>query len=320
MNIQTPSSRILHPAPTGVRRGAAVDVRRLTLNVECSRKKRGSVLIIVLWVAVGLVSIALYFANSMTYELRAADNRVNGLAADQAIEGAARYVGTMLQTYGTNGMVPNNTQFACAGVPVGGAHFWLIGRDPSGSTSTDPYFGLVDEGSKLNLNYATTNALSYLPNMTVDFAQYIVDWSSTNESDDSMNYSSSGYYPKGAPFETPDELRLVYGATMDLLYGDDLNLNGVLDGNEKSASGTGQMNCGLLGYTTVWTREPNFRPDGAALTNLNTATGEQLYNLLQRRQHLLGLGSDGSDQRRAEHHKPPASRGQLLHRHEFGQL
>ena len=48
--------------------------------------------------AIGLVSIALYFANSMTYELRASDNRASGLAADQAIEGAARYVGYVLAT------------------------------------------------------------------------------------------------------------------------------------------------------------------------------------------------------------------------------
>jgi hypothetical protein len=41
-----------------------------------ARRENASVLIIVLWVCVGLVSIALYFANSMTYELRASDNRV----------------------------------------------------------------------------------------------------------------------------------------------------------------------------------------------------------------------------------------------------
>src|SRR5437879_413333 len=51
-----------------------------------------SVLIIVLWIALGLVSITLYFANSMSSELRASDNRVSGLVAEQAIEGAARYL------------------------------------------------------------------------------------------------------------------------------------------------------------------------------------------------------------------------------------
>src|SRR5208283_1487817 len=99
------------------------------------RRESASVLIIVLWVAIGLVAIALYFANSMTYELRASDNRVSGLAADQAIEGAARYVSFALSNFATNGAVPANTQFACADVPVGDAHFWLIGRDPDGDSS-----------------------------------------------------------------------------------------------------------------------------------------------------------------------------------------
>ena len=52
------------------------------LNVGCSpHHQTGSVLIIVLWVCIGLVSIALYFANAMTYELRASDNRVSGVQA-----------------------------------------------------------------------------------------------------------------------------------------------------------------------------------------------------------------------------------------------
>ena len=55
-----------------------------------------------------------------------------------------------------------------------------------------------------------------------------------------------------------DELRLVYGSNMEMLYGDDLNFNGVLDGNEKSVAGAGQINYGLLEYMTAWTREPNF--------------------------------------------------------------
>src|ERR1017187_4899175 len=160
------------------------DVQRSMFNVRRFPSQHGSVLIIVLWVCLGLVSIALYFANSMTYELRASDNRVSGLVADQAIEGAARYVGYVLSLYATNGAVPVNTQFSCEAVPIGDAKFWLIGRDPAAGLSatapTEPYFGLVDGASKVNLNNANTNALSYLPNMTVDFAQAILDWRGTN--------------------------------------------------------------------------------------------------------------------------------------------
>ena len=63
-----------------------------------SALSRGSVLVIVLWIAFGLVSLALYFANSMNFELRALDNRVSAIAADQAIDGAVRYLNYLLTT------------------------------------------------------------------------------------------------------------------------------------------------------------------------------------------------------------------------------
>jgi type II secretory pathway component PulK len=281
MKIKRRIFNIQCPTPDGVWGADTLDVGSSMLNVGCSsRSQSGSVLIIVLWVAIGLVSIALYFANSMSYELRASDNRVSGLAADQAIEGAARYVGYVLQNYATNGAVPATNLFVCAGVPIGDAKFWLIGRDLTGQNTTEPTFGLIDEGSKLNLNTVNTNVLSYLPDMTLDFANDIMDWRGTNGIV-SLDYASLGYLPKNSPFETVDELRLVYGATVDLLAGDDLNRNGVLDANEKNSSGTVGINYGLLEYTTVWTREPNFHSDGSSLTNVNTASQSTIQTLLQ---------------------------------------
>jgi DNA uptake protein ComE-like DNA-binding protein len=246
-----------------------IDFRQCQQPAGRRRSEAASVLILVLWISIGLVAIALYFANSMTFELRASDNRATGIAAEQAIEGAACYVGYVLSNFATNGAVPNNTQFSCEAVPVGDAHFWLIGRDPSGLPSTEPYFGLVDEASKLNLNRAGTNALSYLPNMTLDFADAIVDWRSTNGSGNyALDYASLGYTDKNSPFETVDELRLVYGATIDLLVGEDVNRNGVLDANETDVNGNGTLDPGLFEYVTVYSRQPNFHSDGTMLTNV----------------------------------------------------
>ena len=282
MNLQPSTFHLQRRTPGPGQVGRALEVERSMLNVECSQIQRGSVLIIVLWVCIGLVAIALYFANSMTYELRASDNRASGLATDQAIEGAARYVSTVLALYATNGAVPATNLYAAAAVPVGAARFWLIGRDPSGAPSTEPYFGLIDEGSKLNLNTVNTNALSYLPDMTTDFAQAIVDWRSTNSSGAyALNYAQLGYQEKEEPFETVDELRLVYGSTLDLLVGDDLNLNGALDANETNSAGGAGINYGLLEYTTVYTREPNFHSDGTTLTNVNTARRQDLQTLFE---------------------------------------
>ena len=188
-----------------------------------------------LWICLGLVSIALYFASSMTYELRAADNRVNGLAAEQAIEGASRYVSYVLANYATNGAVPDPSQFKTAAVQVGDAKFWFIGRDPDPDNvnASDPYFALIDENAKINLNTADTNELLDLPNMTSDFAEGIVDWRSTN-SQLSLDYSSLGYLPKNAPRSRAwMNCAWSMARTWMLLAGDDINRNGVLDANEK---------------------------------------------------------------------------------------
>jgi DNA uptake protein ComE-like DNA-binding protein len=233
------------------------------------RSEGGSVLIITLWIAIGLVGIALYFAHTMTFELRASDNRAAGLATEQAIAGAARYVSYVLTTYATNGNVPDRSLFACEAVPVGNARFWLIGRDPAELSSAEPYFGLVDEGGKFNVNTVDSNTLACLPGMTVDFATAIADWRDTNGTM-SLNYASLGYSPKHAPFETVDELRLVCGATIDLLVGNDPNRNGVLDPGETDQGGSGEASPGALEYLTVYTREPNAHADGSALTNVNT--------------------------------------------------
>ena len=240
-------------------------------------------------ISFGLISIALYFANSMSMELRASDNRMSGLSADQAIEGAARYVGYVLTQYATNGAVPDLTEYQAEAVPVGSAvapeqnaRFWIIGRDPSATPSSEPYFSLIDEGSKLNVNSANTNTLSYLPNMTLDFADAIADWRSTNGVGTyALNYSQLGYTDKNLPFETVDELRLVYGATVGLLAGDDLNRNGVLDANEKSLNGGAVSTPGLFEYLTVCSREPNIHSDGTGLTNATSY--RQLLSLLQSR-------------------------------------
>ena len=250
--------------------------------------ERASVLVIVLLIAFGLISIALYFANSMSLELRASDNRASGLASDQIIEGAARYVSSVLVSYATNGAVPDIIQYQAEAVAVGKANvpeengrFWLIGRDPADSSSSEPYFSLIDEASKLDLNapWLTSGILSSnLPRMTFDLADAMIDWRDTNGTGSSLNYAQLGYLPKHAPFETVGELRLVDGATRDILIGEDLNQNGVLDANENRI---GLTDPGLFDYFTVYSRQPNTHSDGTALTNVNDQAG--LRTLLEER-------------------------------------
>jgi type II secretory pathway component PulK len=248
----------------------------------------GSTLVIVLWIAFGLVSITLYFAQSMNYELRASDNRVCGLAAEQAIDGAARYVSSLLQNLPTNGIMPDPSTYECAAVPVGDCHFWLIGRDTNYSSGpTQIAFGLIDEASKLNLNTATSNMIVTLPGMNLDLTQSILDWRDTNGGSGSQTYYSMMHPPyqnKSAPFETVDELRLLYGADLDTLIGEDANRNGILDPDENDDNHNNVLDPGLLDCVTVYSREPVTNADGTARINvqsLSSANSGDLRTLLE---------------------------------------
>jgi type II secretory pathway component PulK len=258
--------------------------------------ERSSVLIIVLWTVFGLIAITIYYAQSMTSELRASDSRVAGIQSELAIEGARRYLTCVLSNLNETGAMPDTSTYQNAAAAVGEARFWLIGRSNSPvsiSTTTPIAFGFVDEASKLNLNYANSNMLSMLPNITPDIVASILTWRSTNttstsggaESDTYMRLNPP-YLCKNAPFETVDELRMINNMTMDLLYGEDANLNGILDPNENdgdklppSDNQDGILNPGIEEYVTVYTREPGSTTNGMARFNVSTYTPAAVTSL-----------------------------------------
>ena len=245
--------------------------------------EQGSTFVIVLWIAFGLVSMALYFGNSMNSELRASDNRVSGLAAEQAIEGAARYVNFVLANQPTNGFLPDLTTYITELGRIGDSQFWLIGRDTNstltGVAPTEISFGLVDEASKLNLNTASSNMLvglmEMLPRANQDLATAILDWRDTNGGTIYQTYYATRpqpYQSKNGPFESIDELRLLYGGDPDTLYGEDINRNGILDPNETDSNHNGQLEPGVLEYVTVYSREPNTYSNGVPRVSLRNVT------------------------------------------------
>ena len=256
--------------------------------------QRGSVLIIVLWIAFGLVSMALYFAHTMSFELRAADNRVASLEADQAINAAVCYVSNILATTEYPGTLPDPTLFRTEAVAVGDAAFWLIGRSDFLMRPEEPWFQLVDEGAKLNVNVATAEMLEWLPGMTPEMAAAIVDWRDSDSEvseggveDESYQRLNPPYRCKNAAFDSVDELRLVYGMDLGLLFGEDANLNGVLDPNENDADQSfpldnrdGRLDAGLLEYLTVYSKQPTTRTNGSPRIDITGTNQQELASLL----------------------------------------
>ena len=194
-------------------------------------------------------------------------------------------------------LLPQASTYQAEAVPVEDATFWFIG-DPEttnsgsvGSASTGPsnsnvpVFGLVDEASKLNLNTASVQMLAGLPNMTPSLAQAIVAWrktstsgtsgSTSSSSSSSTSNGSSTTISKGGPFESIYELAQVAQADGDdpsILYGNDTNLNHVMDGSESMSQGAAQFTPGIYNYVTVYSREPNIVP-GTTQPRISVTTG-----------------------------------------------
>ena len=185
----------------------------------------------------------------------------------------------------------------------GRGYFSLVApveTDPAGSLLRN---GLIDESGRLNLNRLlnfeldetqTREMLMFLPDMTEEVADAILDWIDDDETvrtygAESDYYTSlePPYESKNGPLDSIDELLQVAGVTADLLYGEDTNRNGRLDPNENDGDANapfdnadGILQPGWAAYLTVNARELNKRADGTARTYINNGVLDELYDTL----------------------------------------
>lgn len=229
-------------------------------------RRRGTVLIVAMWVTLVLAGIVLVFARAIRVEIAASANHVSSVQAEAVAQGALRFV--MAQVDGTDGEYTPDETVSFEAVEVGNGYFWIL--NPSLSDDVNYQFGIRDEASRINLNSAPSDALVKLPGMTAELAAAIIDWRDS-DSDVSPGGAESEYYLlladpyycKDGPLETVEELLLVRDMTPAILFGEDTNRNGVLDPNENDAAETdppdnqdGRLDRGIFDYVTVYSREP----------------------------------------------------------------
>jgi type II secretory pathway component PulK len=137
--------------------------------------------------------------------------------------------------------------------------------------------------------------LQLLPGMTPELAAAIVDWRDTDSEvspggaeDEIYQRLNPPYRCKNEPFESAGELRMVYGMDLEILYGEDANLNGVLDPNENDGDASlpydnrdGRLDSGILEFLTVYSREPNTGTNSEARINIAGTDQQALASLLQ---------------------------------------
>jgi type II secretory pathway component PulK len=247
-------------------------------------------LIVAMWILIVLAGMVLLFADSVRVDLHASANFSSQQQAAAIENAAVQYLLAHLD--GLQGGVPNDSEMPSNGVRVGDGAFWLLRPDYEGGIAER--YGVVDESSKLNVNFASLEMLTALPESFPEFAAGVIDWRDA-DSDLTVGGAESEYYLllpsayecKNAPLETVIELRMIKLMSEELMYGEDANRNGRLDPNENDGDqtdppddGDGLLDAGLLNLVTVYSMEPNATASGEERINVSRAPSTELEEAL----------------------------------------
>jgi DNA uptake protein ComE-like DNA-binding protein len=245
----------------------------------------GSVLIVTIWVVLVLTGLTLVFCRAMRVEAIASANHISSLKAEEIAKGAIPFIKARLAQTDTTLKLDGETPYKA--IAVGDGYFWLL-RPNLGDTQ-NYYFGIQDEAAKVNLNKADYDMLMTLPDMTSELAASITAWRNPpglnpygGAESEYYLLLDNPYYCKNSSLETVEETLLIKGASQQILYGQDRNLNGVFDSIEKSANNVyGTFDRGFYDYTTVYSIEPNTASDRTQRTNVTSTNKNQLFNIVK---------------------------------------
>lgn len=165
--------------------------------------------------------------------------------------------------------------------------FSLVGYNLDSDQATR--YGITDEAGKLNLNVASPDQLYRLiaprcaPGMAESLVASLLDWRESGSEarpggakDTYYMMLTPPYRCKQGPLDTVEELLLVKGFTADIVYGEDMNRNGMLDANEDDGDGSlpldngdGVLDRGLYPYVTVYSREPEVTDGNPYMPRVN---------------------------------------------------
>jgi hypothetical protein len=202
-------------------------------------------------------------------------------------------------------------------------------------------FGLEDESARINLNVLLKleeqalalgqetlirDLMMTLPGMTVDIADAILDW--MDEDDETREYGAEAdyyagltpaYAPKNGLLETVEELLLVRDVTPQLLFGADVNRNGVIDESEMDAAAMNTdsqlASRGWASLLTLHSKEQNVSSTGEQRINLNMddmqALNDALSLVLSPEQVIFILAYRLSEPYEGDEQGEPYSSGEL---------
>lgn len=172
---------------------------------------------------------------------------------------------------------------------------------------------VIDEASKLNINTATKEQLMGLPDMVEEIADAIIDWRDSDDTPSGAGVESGyyeslpyGYMAHNGSFRTIRELLEVKDVTEELFYGEDTNLNGRLDYNERDGqasppadNGDDKLDVGWAAYLTCYTSGGSAGDTGQTSTGQAQQSSNQQQSSSNQQQNSGGQQQSSSNQQQS---------------------
>ena len=247
-------------------------------KLNATRNNKGLVIITVLWTVVILIVMVAILGRKSRLDMKVCAARMEGVRCKWACRAGIEKAMAVLKEDETENDSPidlwSNNEEDFNDILVN--QCWFSVR-------------VIDEASKLNINTVTREQLLGLPYMVEEIADAIIDWRDEDDVPGTMGIEG-GYYEnlpylylaRNAPFRTIRELLLVKDVTEDLFYGEDTNLNGRLDHNERDGNlsppadnGDDMLDLGWAAYLTCYSSTEGQSQGSQDQSNQNQSSPNQ---------------------------------------------
>ena len=263
-------------------------------------KRRGSVLVGLLWVLALLAVTVASVLYTARMDLMVAKNYTDSIQAQYLAVAGAEKAKALIFHEATerkrsvqhhSGALYDSSEYF-KDIEFGRGRFRVV-RQGSRDEGGRLMYGISDEESRLNVNTASIQELRKLYGMTPELAAAILDWHDQN-SEPSPGGAEAEYYgglakpylPRDANIQTAREMLLVREVTSDLLLGEDANQNGLLDPEEDDGAASdppdnsdGVLDHGWAGYLCFESTTQNINAAGEDKIDVQTATEQELTGI-----------------------------------------
>ncbi|HAV62772.1 MAG TPA: hypothetical protein DCY13_10440, partial [Verrucomicrobiales bacterium] len=260
--------------------------------------RNGSILVGLLWCVAILAVVVVSVLHGAHLDLRTAKNQGDRLQAHYlALAGVEKAKALLFldarQRRGdrqnhTGALYDSPAEFR--DVSLGRGVFRVIKQ---GEGFGEIIYGIADEESRLNLNYASAEELGRIKDLRPEVAAAIIDYRDRDsnvtqggaETDEYLAMQPP-YLPRNAPLRTLREALMVRGLPRELFLGEDANQNGLLDPEENDGedvppadNADGRLDAGWSAWLTVDSSVRDVNAAGDSRINVQEADEQDLANI-----------------------------------------